>query len=135
MWRNGMELRYSQINGVYYVESQNSGFNPIAIRVHFVSGYAAWEDTAHGRSIRYKKVHLDGKELPSDGNVASSKIPEVVEIVAERDGKEEKFRLVKLTKNVFNEKVVKLVAAGEKLKSLSDEELQQHYLQTNFDAY
>jgi hypothetical protein len=115
-----------QIKGVYYLESQNPNMNPIAIRPELtLPNYVAWEDTGHGRILRFKKVLADRKEILGP----IEKIPDKIEIISEDN---QIYTLVKLTNQIFNEKLKGLVAGGETLNFKTDEELQEYYLTADF---
>lgn len=120
-----------QLNGVYYVASQNPHMNPVAIRPEVLSsGYATWEDTSNGRSVRIGKVMFDGNEINVDEGNQPDALPNTIEIIA-TDG--QTYRLVKLTNQLFNEKLKPIVAGGQSLDFPNDEELQQFYLKQHFN--
>jgi len=115
-----------ELGGVYYLESQNPNMNPIAIRVEITPpNYVSWEDTSHGRVVRFSKLLVDGREIQEK----PEKAPERIEAV-DMDGN--KYILVKLTTQIFNEKLKKFVAGGESLNFNNDQELQDYYLKADF---
>ena len=115
-----------KLGGVYYLESQNPNMNPIAIRAEITPpNYVSWEDTSHGRVVRFSKMLVDGREIQEK----PEKVPEKIEVV-DMDGN--KYILVKLTTQIFNEKLKKFVAGGESLNFNNDKELQDYYLTADF---
>lgn len=119
-----------RLKGVYYVASQNPNMNPVAIRPEVLSsGYAAWEDTSNGRTVRIGKVLFDGKEIKEDEEVQPDALPNDIEIIA-ADG--QKYHLVKLTNQLFKDKLKPIVAGGQSLDFANDEELQEFYLKQHF---
>jgi len=113
------------LEGVYYLESENPNMNPIAVRpqIH-APDYVGWEDTSHGRVVRFSKILVDGHEIRPN-----EKLPEKIEVV---DTNGITYVLVKLTTKIFNEKLKKIVAGGESLNFNNDKELQDFYLKTDF---
>lgn len=116
-----------QLRGVYYMESQNPNMNPIAIRPGLTPpDYVAWEDTGNGRIVRFSKILFDGQEPET---IAPDRIPEKIEITSQ-DGND--YKLVKLTIQIFNEKLKNIVAGGASLNFNNDQELQEYYLKADF---
>lgn len=116
----------THFNGVYYLESQNPNMNPLAIRPEVTPpDYAAWNDTANGRIMHCSKVLIDDVEF-QDGQLQGI-IPNRIEVF---DNKGNVFRLVKLTTQLFNEKLKDQVAGGDNLNFSSDQELQNYFLKT-----
>lgn len=114
------------LNGVYYLESQNPGMNPIAIRPGTTPpDYFAWEDTGNGRILHIAKILVDGKELKAPLNT----VPENIEIISSTG---DKYKFVKLSTKIFNEKLKNIVAGGKSLNFKDDDELQQFYLRGDF---
>lgn len=122
------------IKGVYFLESANPHFNPIAIRVkihppHFI----VWEDTNHERGFQFSKILFDGhpplSTLPKE--IQGDEIPQTIEATSETG---ELYKLVKLTVKIFNQKLKNRVAGGKSLDFKEDSELQEYYLTTNFSA-
>ena len=114
-----------KLGGVYYLESQNSDMNPIAVRPEITPpNYVSWEDTSHGRIVHFTKILVDGHEVREN-----EKLPEKIEVI---DVNGNKYVLVKLTTQIFNDKLKKNVAGGESLNFTNDEELQNYYLKTDF---
>lgn len=114
------------IQAVYYVESQNPGFNPLAIRLQIKEDQVEWEDTGHGRAVSYSKLFFDDKAVvPSleTPTIAPNRIK-----VISRDGKT--IELTKLTLDIFKNKVH--AAKKEKLNFKTDEDVQKYYLTTDF---
>jgi hypothetical protein len=114
-------------NGVYYLESQNPNMNPLAIRPEVTPpDYAAWNDTANGRMMHCTKVLINGEELKERVD-PKGVAPDRIEII---DNQGNSFKLVKLTTELFNEKLKDLVAGGANLNFSSDQELQNYFLKT-----
>lgn len=111
-------------NRVYYVESSELR-NPIAIRPHLINEYMEWEDTSRGSHAKIKKIRFTpfSKKDPKS-------IPDKIEIVT-MEG--EIVTLHKLTLNLYNDKVKEFVAGKPDFKT--DDELQNYYLNTNFQIY
>ena len=100
-----------KIRGVYYLESQNPNMNPIAIRPETTPpNYIAWEDTSRGRIVRFSKILVDGQEIQRTPET----VPNRIEIF---DMDNNKYVLVKLTTQIFNEKLKPFVSRGWKLIS------------------
>lgn len=117
-------------DGVYYVESQNKDTNPLAMRIGLSEpDYIYWEDTGNGRSFHAKQIFLDGQEVTDAKSVDKEKMPRTIEFTTPDD---ETFKLVKLTKDIFDEKLRPLVAKGDKLDFKSDEEVQKYFAETDF---
>jgi hypothetical protein len=115
-----------QFRGVYFLESKNPNMNPIAIRPAATPpDYVSWEDTGHGRIIRFSKILVDGKEIQDQ----PTEIPERIEITGQNG---QVYQLVKLTLPIFNEKLKHVVAGGGSLNFNNDEELQEYYLKADF---
>lgn len=118
------------IPGVYYLESANANMNPIAIRVGLSEpDYIYWEDTGHGRSVRADKIYLDGVEVTDASAIDQEKMPETIEFI-NLEG--EKFKFVKLTAKIFNDKLKPYVARGTHLNFKTDEEVQRYYQDADF---
>lgn len=119
-----------QVDGVYYLESKNTRMNPIAIRIEFKKpDYIAWEDTGNGRILHAAKVIMDGRPIDFNTPMAPQKMPEQIEITSKNG---EQFKLVKLTARIFNEQLKPVVARGSEMNFTRDEEVQNHYLRTDF---
>jgi hypothetical protein len=119
---NSEKIKYS---GVYYLASQNPGLNPLAIRPEINSSYISWEDTGHGRAFSYSQILIDGKEAP----LSPKELPESIIITTEKG---EVYKLVKLTSSIFKERLKNQVAGSKKLENMSDQALQDYYLNTDF---
>ena len=118
------------LGAVYYLESRNQNMNPIAIRPEVTSpNYMAWWDTSNGRIIRASKILLDGNEINLQNPPVNLDPPEKIELISESG---EKFELVRLTNQIFNEKLRDIVAGGKYLHFETDQELQDYYLTTDF---
>jgi len=114
-----------KLGGVYYLETQNSNMNPIAVRPEITPPHSvSWEDTSHGRTISFTKILVDGHEIRKD-----DKLPEKIEII---DANGSKYVLIKLTTKIFNEKLKDLVGGGKSLNFKDDDELQNYFLKTDF---
>lgn len=111
------------IQAVYLVQCEDLHvrLGPIAIRPTFKADLASWEDTGEGTVINIKKV--DFVNIESD-------LPEKIELLT-NDTK--KIFLSKMTLKLFNQHV-KAQAAGHPIFH-SDAEVQNYYLQTNFNYY
>ena len=127
------ETNKVMFRGVYYVESENPHINPIAIRPEVSPHSVAWEDTSNGRVVKCSRVLLDGEPMESKIAINSS-IPEKIEFIGV-DPKSERYKFVKLTNKIFDEKIRYEVAGGESLNFKTDQELQDYYLKTNFMGY
>ena len=114
-------------DGVYYLESQNPNMNPLAIRPEVTPpDYAAWDDTANGRIMHCAKVLINGVELKESAGQPEV-APDRIEVI---DNKGMIFKLVKLTTQLFNERLRDHVAGGPELQFSSDQELQDYFLKT-----
>lgn len=117
-----------QFQGVYYLESRNPHMNPIAIRPEITPpDYVAWEDTGHGRVVRFSSITADGQAVEIAEKL--KKIPDRIEFTA-KDG--QVFVLVKLTVKVFNAKLKEYVAGGGRMNFDDDKALQEYYLKADF---
>jgi hypothetical protein len=116
-----------RLSGVYYVETKVSGINPIAIRPEIRSDSIAWEDTGHGRTLKYALVFFDGKEVTSPFYTPKHS-PQQVDVITQKGD----IHLVKLTKKIFDENLKNRVGCGGSLNFSDDAEVQQHYLKTDF---
>ena len=115
------------VNGVYYLESQNQGMNLIAIRPSMSPyHYISWEDTGHGRSIKFTSVSFDNEKMQLPCPLKS--IPNKIDVIAETGN----YRFVKLTQKIFNEKVKPFVTGSGSLNFKTDDEAQEYYLTTDF---
>ena len=115
---------------VYYLKTQNEGMNPIAIRVELTSpDYISWEDTSNGRILRVNKILMDEKEIDLSSPKPPEKNPDKIVFIS-TDG--ESFELVKLTSKIFNEKLKPYVAKGNTTNFTTDDQVQNHYLNTDF---
>ena len=115
---------------VYYLKTQNEGMNPIAIRVELTSpDYISWEDTSNGRILRVNKILMDEKEIDLSSPKPPEKTPDKIVFIS-TDG--ESFELVKLTSKIFNEKLKPYVAKGNTTNFTTDDQVQNHYLSTDF---
>jgi hypothetical protein len=116
------------LDGVYYLESQNPSMNPIAIRPGVSPpDYISWEDTSNGRILHASKILLDGQELVNK----PSALPNRIEIISSSG---ETYKLIKLTKQIFENKLKTSVAGGDKLHFQNDQEIQEYFLKTNFEG-
>lgn len=111
-------------NGVYYVESSISR-EPVAIRPHLKNHFMEWGDTSRG-----SHVELDSIKFTPSPREQPGSIPEKIEILSKRG---EKLTLIFLSLELYNNKVKKRVAGRPEFNS--QEELQNYYLNTNFQAY
>lgn len=119
-----------QFQGVYYLETQNPGMNPIAIRPEMTpSDYVAWEDTGHGRILRFDKIFFDGIDLDSLDSKKIADTPKVIKFISKQG---DNFSLVLLTLKIFNDLLKEHVACGGSLNFKDDRELQDYYLKTDF---
>lgn len=114
------------IQAVYYVESQNPGFNPIAIRPKIKEDQVEWEDTGHGRAVSYSKLFFDDKAVVPflEAPVIA---PQRIKVVS-KEGKT--IELTKLTLDIFKSKVP--AAKKENLNFKTDDDVQKYYLTTDF---
>jgi hypothetical protein len=113
--------------GVYYVDTKLTGINPIAIRPGIQNGMISWEDTGHGRALKYALLFFDGKEvsLPLSAPVH---LPQKVDVITQKGD----VHLIKLTKKIFDEKLKTRVGCRGSLHFHNDDEVQQHFLKENF---
>ena len=87
------------LDGVYYLESQNPSMHPIVIRPGVSPpDYVSWEDTSNGRILHASKILLDEQELVTKPLA----LPHIIEIVSSSG---ETYKLVKLTKQIFESKL------------------------------
>lgn len=101
---------------VYYVHSKDPKvlLNPIAIRPYVLGDRVEWEDTDRGGYIKFEKIEIS----PSHRQIKiTGKNSEVV-------------LLTLLTLKIYNERLKHLVGGHPEFSS--DEELMNHYLNTNF---
>jgi|GEM_PF-4888567 len=116
------------IPGVYYLETQNEGMNPIAIRPEITPPlYFSWEDTSNGRTLRLSQIFLDDNEL--DSRITLNQIPKKIEITSIKG---DRYQFIKLTKKIFDEKLKDFVAGGGSLNFEDDKQVQDYYLKTHF---
>jgi hypothetical protein len=116
-----------QISAVYYLESKNQNMNPIAIRPAIAPpDYMSWEDTGHGRIIHISKILIDGKP-PEECSLGE--LPERIEVISDTG---EKFKFIKLTKEIFDRELKRYVGRSENMNFHNDYELQDHYLHTGY---
>lgn len=119
------------IKGVYYLSSKNENMNPIAICLMIIHNRVEWQDTNTGRSIKYKKILLDKKDITNDLKETiqpgknETPIPDTIEIESENN---ESFTFKKLTLEYFNKFLKNKVASGETLNFKNDNELQNYYI-------
>ena len=110
--------KYSQ---VYYAENlDGKEINPVAIRPEIRPNVVFWEDTSRGRMVK-------GTTILNEA-VLGDAPPDVIEIASDREGR---FRLEKLTKDVYDSKVKRRVAGSPDFAST--EAIQEYYLTTNFE--
>ncbi|MCH9609205.1 MAG: hypothetical protein S4CHLAM45_04280 [Chlamydiales bacterium] len=112
-------------DAVYFVSYNDPKLrlDPIAIRPTFESHHVIWEDTGRGTSLNLKKINISSESK-------KAKSPEKIEIET-KNGKH--ITLTKMTLNLFNEQVRNQAAGNPDFHS--DSELQEYYLNTNFDYY
>lgn len=105
---------------VYYVESKRPR-NPVGIRPYIEKDLIEWENTSSGSYVRFSKISITPQE---------SKLPDEIKVITV-DGEKITFR--KLTLELYNQRVKEFVAGSPDFAS--DEDLQNYYLETNFQAY
>ena len=113
------------IDAVYFVSCDDPKLrlDPIAIRPTFESLQVMWEDTGPGTILDMKKSNISSESK-------KAKLPEKIKIETD-DGKH--ITLIKMTLNLFNKHVRNQAAGNPDFHS--DSELQEYYLNTNFDYY
>jgi hypothetical protein len=112
-----------QYNSVYYVESSGDKIlNPVAIRPEIFKDRIQWLDTNRGTIIKLGKI--DNLDL-----INGQSSPELIEITSAR---EDHYRLIKLTLDIYNNQVTSRVANPPSFGS--DEEVQNFYLNTDFES-
>lgn len=116
---------FKQNNYVFFVETENPHFNPLAIRPRMDGDHVSWEDTSRGTSVEVKQVVVENDQKLTVP-------PERVKLILKN---EEEITLVFLTNQLFNQTVCKKVAGGGLLKFPSDEAVQKYFLDTNFNSY
>lgn len=108
------------IRAVYYVESP-MGLDPVAICPIVHESLIEWSTTSRSRCVHYDKINT----LDYD---AGKKIPHLIKI----EQGNIKIDLLYLTLKIFNEKLKGVVNRGEQLQFSSDKDVQDYYLNTNF---
>jgi hypothetical protein len=108
---------------VYFVEtSSRNTANPVAIRPEIYDSRVQWMDTSKGKIIKLGTIN--------DLDHMSNSAPEVIEITSEKG---EHYRLVKLTLDIYNNKVRDRIANPPTFDS--DEAVQKFYLTSDFEIY
>ncbi len=108
---------------VYYVESlEGNPVNPVAIRPEIFDSHVQWLDTSKGKVVELSKID----NMDQLGKAP----PDVIKITAKNG---EHFTLVKLTLDVYNEKVKNRVMLPPSFAS--DEAVQNFYLTADFEPY
>lgn len=110
---------------VYYVttDTLELSFNPLAIRPTLQRDVICWEDTDHGKAVRFSHINKRGF-LPN------TKIPAPIEFTT---FKGEIVTLSFLTLELYNECVKKQAAGSPSFNST--EELQHFYLTSAFYSF
>lgn len=113
------------VEAVYFVSCDDPKLrlDPIAIRPTFESSRVMWEDTGPGTILDMKKSNISSESK-------KAKLPE--EITIEMDNGKH-ITLTKMTINLFNKHIRERAAGNPDFHSDSD--LQEYYLNTNFDYY
>jgi hypothetical protein len=112
------------LDNVYYVSSEDSTVNPIAIRpkirMNGTSASIEWNDTARGVFL---KIATSDIPLTQETLSKATKIDLVTD-------KHRHIHLQVLTKNLYVKEVQKSVSGG--VDTSSDETIRKHYLEKNF---
>jgi hypothetical protein len=113
MWSKTIELVY-----IVSCDDPNLHLDPLAIRPTFESNKVMWEDTGPGTVVNMKNAVMPGNS------------PEKIEFETDKG---QHITLTKLTVDLFNNKIRDRAAGHPEFHS--DKELQDYYLNTNFDYY
>jgi hypothetical protein len=107
-------------NQVYYVESEDTLVNLIAICPEVYDSRIQWQDTSKGKVVALRKITLDEQDPYTD-------LPNIIHVES-IDGR--KYTLIKLTIDIYNDKVMEQVVGQPTFKST--EEVQKFYLSSDF---
>lgn len=108
--------------GVYYVTSDNTPVNRIAIRPRINGKWITWATTGRDKNIEISDIFISPNPDESERI-----IPSIIEI---RTAEGSRWRLEKITKEIFDKHIRDYVAGNPDFKD--DQELQQYYLTTDF---
>lgn len=113
-------------NTVYYVEAADKKMilNPLAIKPKFFDNRVEWFDTSRGNAFQIKQLIIS----PDLKDRTFGKWPSKIEMVTD-SGK--RITLVLLDIRIYNEKIKSMLARSPEFNS--DQDLEEYFLNTNFD--